>query len=68
MGLLGLGLVLAARGVLYTIGFTSTGIAAGSAAASLMSAATVAAGGAMSTATVLGATVAALQHFTMVAL
>ena len=54
-----LGLALAA------VGFVHTGIRAGSLAAGLMSIATVASGGAMSTSTILGATVAALQSLAM---
>lgn len=68
MALLGIALTLAVRGVAYAAGFTPTGIAAGTVAASLMRIATIASGGAMSTSTILGATVAALQHITMVAL
>lgn len=68
MALLGIALMLAARAALGAIGFTATGIAGGSIAASLMSVATIASGGAMSTGTVLGAAVAAAQHIAMVAL
>ena len=68
MALLGIALMLAARAALGAIGFTAGGIASGSIAASLMSVATVASGGAMSTGTVLGAAVAAAQHIAMVAL
>lgn len=59
MGLLGIALA--------AVGFAHTGIRAGSIAATLMRIATVAHGGAMSTSTILGATVAALQRFTMAA-
>jgi hypothetical protein len=57
----GVGAVVAVPVVLAAAGFTATGITAGSLGATLMSWATAASGGAMSTGTALGAAVAGLQ-------